>query len=140
MAVARGAPAYPTIGGANANTAPHYRRGLRRLGLYGSVTLFASMMLTAFLMPFAYMLVTSFKDRDQIVASATGPVLPVDPLTVELDGRRLTVYRVPLDGEVRELALLRPGRRDSVFVDPADPSSAEIEWVGAWRTLSPVYV
>jgi len=140
MAVARGAPAYPTIGGSYANTAPHYRRGLRRMGLYGTVTLFASLVLTAFLMPFAYMLVTSFKDRDQIVASATGPILPVDPLTVEVGGRQVPVYRVPIDGEVRELALVRPGRRESVFVDPEDPAGAEVVWEGAWRTLKPVYV
>ncbi|HEX7001818.1 MAG TPA: carbohydrate ABC transporter permease [Trueperaceae bacterium] len=141
MAVTRGrTAAYPTIGGSYLNTAPDYRRGLRTMAAYGSVTLFASLILLAFLMPFAYMLVTSFKDRDQIVASATGPVLPVDPRTVEVDGKELTVYQVPFEDGVRELALLRPGRRESVFVDPEDPALPEITWEGSWRTLEPDYV
>ncbi|HEX7039322.1 MAG TPA: carbohydrate ABC transporter permease [Trueperaceae bacterium] len=140
MAVTRSAGAYPTLAGSYANTAPHYRRALRRMGLTATVTLFATMLLTAYLMPFAYMVVTSFKDRDQIVASATGPVLPVDPKTVEVGGKQVPVYRVPLEDGVRELALVRPGRRESVFVDPDDPTGAEVTWEGSWRTLTPVYV
>ncbi len=140
MAVAGRAGAYPTLQGSYANTAPHYRRSLRRMGLTATVTLFATMLLTAYLMPFAYMVVTSFKDRDQIVASATGPVLPVDPRTVEVGGKEVPVYSVPTEDGVRQLALVRPGRRESVFVDPDDPTGAEITWEGSWRTLDPVYV
>jgi len=140
MAAVGSARAYPTVGSSYANTAPHYRRSLRRMGLTATVTLFATMLLTVYLMPFGYMVVTSLKDRDQIVASATGPVLPVEPRTVDVGGRQVPVYRVPLDGEVRELALVRPGRRESVFVDPADPAGAEVTWEGAWRTLKPAYV
>jgi len=138
MAVAGRAGTYPRIGGSYANTPAYYRRGLRRMAFTASVTLFAAMLLSAYLMPFAYMLVTSFKDRDQIVASATGPVLPVDPLTVEVNGREVPLYRVPIEGEVRRLALVTPGRRESVFVDP--DTGEEVTWEGAWRTLDPVYV
>ncbi len=140
MAVTGGRTAsYPTIGGSYENTAPRYRAGLKRMAAYGTVTLFASMILLAFLMPFAYMLVTSFKDRDQIVASAQGPILPVDPVTVEVGGESLDVYRVPFEDGERRLALLQPGRRESVFVDPDDPAATEIVWEGSWRTLDPVY-
>ncbi|HZJ08983.1 MAG TPA: carbohydrate ABC transporter permease [Trueperaceae bacterium] len=140
MASARHAPPYPTIGGSYTNTAPAYRSQLRKLALYSTVTLFASMLLVAYLMPFAYMLVTSFKDRDQIVASARGPVLPVDPLTFEHEGKALDVVKVELDGETRHLALLTKGRQESVFIDPANPTGEPITWQGSWRTLDPVYV
>ena len=140
MASARHAPPYPTIGGSYLNTAPVYRRQLRKMALYGTVTLFASLLLGAYLMPFAYMLVTSFKDRDQIVASARGPVLPVDPQKFEYEGQQLDVLKVEVDGQTRQLALLTKGRRESVFIDPADPGAAPITWEGSWRTLDPVYV
>src|SRR5690606_28307769 len=113
---------------------------LRKMGLYATVTLFASLLLVAYLMPFAYMLVTSFKDRDQIVASARGPVLPVDPQKFTYDGKQLDVLRVEVDGETRHLALLTKGRRESVFIDPAEPNAEPITWEGSWRTLQPVYV
>lgn len=140
MASARQAPPYPTIGGSYLNTAPVYRRQLRKMALYASVTLFASLILLAYLMPFAYMLVTSFKDRDQIVASARGPVLPVDPLKFEYEGQQLDVLKVEIDGETKHLALLTKGRRESAFIDPADPGAGPIAWEGAWRSLDPVYV
>jgi multiple sugar transport system permease protein len=40
---------------------------------------------------------------------------------------------------MRELALLKPGRKESVFVDPADPNAAQITWQGSWRTLEPAW-
>jgi multiple sugar transport system permease protein len=120
------------------NTAPAYSRQLRRFGLTALVTLFASMCLVAFLMPFAYMTLTSLKDREQIVSSTRGTVLPVDPVTVEHEGARLPLLKVPIDGEVRELALLQPQRQQSVFIDPDDPAATPITWQGSWRTLQPV--
>jgi multiple sugar transport system permease protein len=46
------------------------------------------------------------------------------------------VYFVPLpDGTTRELALLRPGRQQSEFIDPANPAAGPITWDGSWRTL-----
>ncbi len=120
--------------------APHYVRQLRVFGLHASVTLFATMALVVFLMPFGYMAVTSFKDRPQIVASARGPILPVDPLKFEHEGAALDVLKVPIDGTVRNLALLTRGRRESVFVDPEAPEAAPIVWEGSWRVLDPVWV
>lgn len=129
----------PRLGGSFANTSPHYLKQLRRTGSYALVTLFASMVLVAYLMPFAYMIVTSFKDRNQIVASARGPILPVDPATFEFEGRQLELLKVEIDGEMRHMAILTKGRQSSTFVDPEDPSAEPIVWQGAWRTLQPVY-
>jgi multiple sugar transport system permease protein len=121
----------------SAITSPYYSRQLRTFALQASVTLFATLLLVAFLMPFAYMGVTSFKDRDQIVASARGPILPMDPRRYEHEGATLDVYKVPMDGALQHLALLTRGRQESVFIDPAAPEAGPITWQGSWRTLDP---
>jgi multiple sugar transport system permease protein len=46
----------------------------------------------------------------------------------------LEVFSVPIDGDMRELAMLKPGRQQSIFVDPSD-TATEIVWQGNWRTL-----
>lgn len=118
------------------NSAPAYSYQLRRMMAYGTMTLFASLLLMAFLMPFAYGAVTSLKTKDQIVA---GTVLPTSPETVEYDGKARNIYIVPLaDGTERELALVTAGRRSSTFVDPENIDAPLIEWEGAWRSLKPV--
>lgn len=121
------------------NTSPYYSRQLRRFGLTAMVTLFGLVVLIAFLMPFGYMFVTSIKDQAQIVASARGPVLPMDQVMVEIDGRSLELLKVEIDGRMRELAIVTKGRAESVFVDPENPDADPIVWQGAWRTLTPVY-
>ncbi len=116
-----------------------YEYQMRRFLLFGSTTLFALLLAMAFLMPFVYGFVTSFKTKDQIVASARGNILPVTQDRFEYNGEMLDVFEVPLsDGTVKPLAILRKGREDSSFVDPANPEAEPIEWAGRWRTLAPV--
>ena len=89
----------------------------------------------AFLSPLAYSLMTSLKTPEQIT-QPNSPILPSDPATFEYNGKVLNVYYVPLpDGTVRELALFKPGRRESQFIDPSNPAAAPITWQGSWRTL-----
>ena len=71
----------------------------------------------------------SIKSTDQIT-QAGSPLYPADPLTFSYQGEDLTVYPVPIDGVVRELALLEPGRKQSTFIDPAAPDAAPIVWAG----------
>jgi multiple sugar transport system permease protein len=79
------------------------------------------------------MSVTAFKTEDQM---GTGRILPMSPNRVEIDGVARDMYEVPMpDGSVRDLALVRPGRQASIFVDPDEPD-VPIEWEGAWRTLN----
>jgi multiple sugar transport system permease protein len=118
-----------------------YQAKLQKFGLTALMTLFAFMLLSAFLTPFVYSVLTSIKDRDQIIASANGNILPVDTITFNYNGEELDVLNVPMpDGSTRQLALLQPGRRASTFIDPNDASAAPIEWEGSWRTLEPVQV
>ncbi len=111
---------------------------MKRFMIGSIVTLFASLMLIGYLSPLGYMAVTSLKDIDRI-SDPNAPVLPSIPETFEFEGKEVPVLQVPIDGEVRGLALIRPGRQSSVFVDPANLEAGEIEWEGAWRQLESNY-
>lgn len=101
----------------------------------GTVTLIACLALAAYLMPFAYMGITSLKNRDQI---SSGLVLPMTPDVYVYEGEPYEVYNVPQpDGTTVRWALVRKGRETSDFVDPANPAAGLITWEGRWRTLQP---
>lgn len=120
--------------------APDFNYDLRRFTAIALVTMFGSLLLIVFLSPFAYGFITAFKDRDQIVRSANGPILPVDPAVYQFEGTDLEVFRVPFpDGEVRNLAIMTKGRQESTFIDPDNPNAGPIVWEGSWRTLQPVW-
>jgi multiple sugar transport system permease protein len=108
---------------------------MRRFLAVSGVTLLAVMVVSAFLMPLAFMLVTSFKDP-ALVGAPGAPLFPAFPETFEYQGREYDVYDVPTpDGSVHAWALIEPHREDSVFIDPADLEAGPIEWAGRWRTL-----
>jgi multiple sugar transport system permease protein len=100
------------------------------------VTLFASVLLLVYVLPLLFMGVTSLKTEVQL---SNGQLLPQSPVTAEIDGEDEILYNVEIDGELRSLALVQPGRQGSVFVDPAEPGT-EIAWEGNWRLLEPDYV
>ena len=111
--------------------------GAKKLLLGGSVTLFALILLLAFIAPLGYMATTSLKSSGQI-SDVTRPLLLKSPITVEIDGKDRAVYSVPLEGGSRDLALVKPGRQSSEFVDPENPGE-RIKWEGRYRTLTPAY-
>jgi multiple sugar transport system permease protein len=108
--------------------------GISKVG----VTLFTASLAMIFLLPLGYMILTSVKDNDQITA-LNAPLWPADPLTyTAADGQAYQLYSVPLpDGSVHDLALVKPGRIKSTFVDPG--TGREIPWEGNWRGLSPAW-
>ena len=107
-----------------------YRRYLGR----ASLTMFALLILSAYLLPLLYMVTTSLQQPGQ--ASTPGaPVYPAEPLTGIYQETQYPIYAVPIDGVTRNLMLVVKGREDSTFVDPADPTAALIPWHGRWRTL-----
>lgn len=120
------------------NTAPFYSKQLRYFGMGALVTLFATVLLVMYLLPFGNMALTSLKTEDQIVSGATGNVLPVSPVLYEYEGKEYPLYLVPIDGEIKEWALVTPARNSSHFVDPQNPDAGLIFWEGRWRTLSQV--
>ncbi len=113
-------------------------RSLRRFTGRAAMTLLAIGVLTGFLMPLLYMGITSLKDQQQIT-DQSAPVYPATQRTFEYEGERYPILAVPIDGVVRDLALVRPGREDAEFVDPANPAAGLITWQGRWRTLEPAY-
>jgi multiple sugar transport system permease protein len=112
-------------------TGARLRKGLSVTG----VTLFALAILLLFLSPFAFMVFTSLKTPEQITIVGA-PIWPAAPPTFEYQGKQLEVFSVPLpDGTTRDLGILRKGRQESTFIDPANPEAGEIVWQGAWRAL-----
>jgi multiple sugar transport system permease protein len=100
---------------------------------------FLMVALTAgFLAPILQAAAISFKTPSQLSQSGA-PLLPSDPQTFEYQGKEYDVYQVPIDGQVRALALVKPGRQSSDFVDPANPDAGLIHWVGSWRALEPAW-
>jgi multiple sugar transport system permease protein len=102
------------------------------------ITSVALVLLLMYLMPLGYSVVTSLTTRAQ-ASDVQAPVLPSSRATYTHEGRAYDVLRVPIDGELRSLALVRPGRASSVFIDPDAPDAGEITWEGSWRTLAPDY-
>ena len=107
-----------------------YRRFLGK----ASITMLALLILSAYLLPLLYMVVTAFQQPGQ--ASTPGaPFFPAEPKTAVYQGQEYPIYTVTIDGVARDLILITKGREQSTFVDPADPNATPIEWVGRWRTL-----
>lgn len=121
------------------NTSPYYGVQLRRFATYATVTLIALIAAIGFLLPFGNMALLSVKTPEQITASATGPVWPMEPNTYSYEGKDYPVHKVPTeDGVIHEWALVKKGRQTSQFIDPANPEAGLIDWTGNWRGLEPV--
>ncbi len=114
------------------------QRAMRKFTATAMVTLFGSLAVLIFLLPLGYMLVTAFKNMQQIV-DPNAHFLPSSPVTYVYDGKEYPLYFVPFEDGERQLALIRKGREDSDFIDPQNPDAGSIHWVGRWRTLKPVY-
>jgi multiple sugar transport system permease protein len=100
------------------------------------LTVAMSGIVIAFLSPLAYSTLLSLKSEVQI-AQPNSPLLPSDPRTYDYEGETVNVYYVPMpDGTTRELALIRKGRLQSDFIDPANPGAGPITWDGSYRALS----
>ena len=106
----------------------------RRFAAVAGFTLFATMVVSAFLMPLAYMASTAFKSETQ-TSSPGAPLYPAAPETFAYEGEEYPVFQVPTEDGIRAWALIEPHREDSVFIDPENPEAGPIDWVGRWRTL-----
>lgn len=98
------------------------------------ITFLVIVLLAAFLSPLLRLATNAFKTADQI--SETGaPLYPAQARTVTFNGAEYEIYKVPIEGSLRELALYKKGRAESQFLDPANLSAPPIVWQGAWRSL-----
>jgi multiple sugar transport system permease protein len=108
---------------------------LRRLLLAGTITLFAILIATAYLMPLAYAATVALRGT---IVDADAPLWPAAPAQFTYQGQSYDIYKVPLDGELKRMAIIKKGREKSTLIDPADPVQP-IEWQGRWRTLDRVW-
>ena len=123
-------------GGTGTIRARRVRRSAAEWTRIGVLTSLFVAILIAFLSPLAYSFIVSLKTPDQITAP-NAPILPSDPATYDYNGKTVNVYNVPMpDGTVRQLAIIKPGRTQSDFIDPANPAAGPITWQGSWRTLT----
>ena len=113
------------------------RRSLNPADLRRSfaITFVLVVVLAAFLSPLLRAAVVSLKTPDQL-SETDSPFLPSLPQQFERDGKQYDVYVVPLPEGDRTLALVKPGRQQSDFIDPANPDADTITWQGSWRTLT----
>ncbi len=74
-----------------------------------------------FLIPFIWMLVTSFKS-DQDVFHTPPRWLPYDNVTVNVNGQQRPLYNVKTEAAVKQLALIKIVEGVGTFVDPQNPT------------------
>jgi multiple sugar transport system permease protein len=140
--------------------ATRLRKSVFRKNLnYSFVTIFAAACLALFLLPFLYMIFSSFKTHEQMTA-INAPIWPaahpkytfqgentgtftfqvekagkLTDQTINLNdyvGEEMTIYLVPLeDGTTKNLALVQGYNQYAFFLDPQDPAAAPMLWKGA---------
>jgi multiple sugar transport system permease protein len=122
-----------------APTSSVYSSQLRKFTIIASVTLFTFLLVTVYLAPFANMMTVSLREYGSLSQTPGSSMLPMVAVTYNYEGKDYDVYKVPLeDGTVKELALIKPTRTKSQFVDPQNPDAGIIEWTGNWRILEQV--
>ena len=99
-----------------------------------ALTILVLTVLVGFLSPIVRSALVSLKTTDQL-SELDSPLLPSVPRTFTYQGEELDLYLVPIDGTTRELAIVKKGRQQSTFIDPAQPD-VPIVWAGSYRTLS----
>ena len=139
----------------------NFRKGIN----YTFVTAFAAACLAIFLVPFAYMILTSLKTHTQMVATGA-PLYPAgspsfvfkgqvtgsftfqvtrsgftNPYTINMKdyiGKTLDIYIFPLkDGTKKSMAVLAGFQQQAIIMDPANPKAAPILWSGGYYQALP---
>jgi len=127
------------------NTSPFYSYQLRKFAVKAMVTMLAFIVAAMYLLPFVNMGLISVKSAAQITGNTDGNILPLSQDTydyTDASGEVGTyeIYKVPqADGSLLDMALVKKGRQDSDFVNPANPEAGIVTVPGSWRTLEPVY-
>jgi len=115
------------------NREAHQRRRARTGRSFG-LTFFAVVLVAGFLSPLLRSISLSIKNPEQIQA-VNQPIWPADPQTFDYQGQTYDVYKVPIKGVTRDLALVQKRRTESKFIDPTNTAAGLITWQGSWRSL-----
>ncbi len=86
-----------------------------------ATTLLLALGAVVILVPFVFMFSIALKDVNQLRSDPLA-VIPRTPITVEVNGDKLPLYEVNVDGTKSQMALLKnaPGKK-GVFINPANP-------------------
>lgn len=95
--------------------------------------------LLVFLIPMVYGVVTALKTNSQF-SKVGAPWWPASEQQFNYQGKNYDIYLVPIDDDIKELALVTKGRERSMFIDPENEEAGLIEWEGQWRQLKRVWV
>lgn len=87
-----------------------------------------------FLIPMVYGIVTALKTDSQF-SKVGAPWYPASEDKITYQGEEYDLYLVPMDGEEREMALIKKGRQSSMLLDPQNVEAGPFEWEGQWRKL-----
>ncbi|MBP8003311.1 MAG: carbohydrate ABC transporter permease [Chloroflexi bacterium] len=119
---------------------PHTYLSLHRWENLGTIllNLFVLLLLFVYLFPTLYMVSTSIMESNQL-RDRYAPPYPAQQIRFAYEDEDYLVYQVPFAEGTRALALVRPGRTVSEFMDPDHPEDGIITWEGSWRTLPGVY-
>jgi multiple sugar transport system permease protein len=119
---------------------------LHRLGKGANITFVTALttaLLAIFLAPFLFMVFTSLKTQGQI-SQLGAPIWPAKPVTFEYNSKAIEVYRVPMancaggdpnDTSIKDLGIVKKGRQESTFIDPANVATGEFTCKVSWRAL-----
>jgi len=110
------------------------KRVVRRLPFNAGVWI----LLTLYLMPVGFMVVTAMMPTDQLGANKA-PLYPAVIKSYPYAGKVYQLYNVPTDQGVQQWALVNPGLKTSQFIDPQHPDAGLITWAGNWHKLVGVY-
>jgi multiple sugar transport system permease protein len=127
-----------TLPSAAVNTSSFYGYQLRKFAFAATVTLFASLALLVYLLPFGNMMMVALSNPAQLSQSSTDSVLPTTAITYTHEGTEYATYDVQTDDGLKQYALIRPGRRSSEMIDINNPEAGVFTWEGNWRQLEPV--
>ena len=107
------------------------------------ITALTVALLVIYLAPFAFMFFTSLKTQGQI-SQIGAPIWPARPTTYEYNGEAIEVFKVPMgqcaghdpnDPAVKNLAIVKKGRQESLFMDPSNLAAGEFACKVSWRAL-----
>ena len=102
------------------------------------LNLFVIILLTVYLSPISYTIVTSLKTGDQL-RDGSSPLWPAVLTTYTYKGKVIPVYAVPTANGTKNLALIEPHVKYSLYIDPAHPEAGPIQVDGYYRGFKKVY-
>lgn len=113
---------------------PHTRH---ILGL-APYNIFVWALLSLYLLPLAFLVVTALMPADQLTNS-NAPLYPASPMRYTYLGKAYALYNVPTSEGLKQWALVKPHLKTAEFVDPQHPQTGVFVWTGNWRYLDGVY-